>query len=277
MQVLRWVKSVFLRDQWEQLKAQLFSDSVFDGAAGLAYYLTLSIFPGLIFVVTLIPYFDFANLQAILSNDLFQYLPTRVASTLQTTLSQVLNNTRTGLMSFSFLGGLFFASTGCVALIRQMNIAYEVREKRSFLQTRIVALVMTLILSLVLLLSLIVIVVGGFFISDFFLSALRWFVILVTVYTALSLIYFIGPDTYRLRKPFRYFTPGSWLGTLLIMLATALLNLYLQFFDNYNKIYGSIAGVIVLMIWFYLIGLGILMGAQLNNFIYKKLALIGRA
>jgi membrane protein len=266
----RWLKSVFVQDQLRQLRSDLFADSVFDGAAALAYYLTLAIFPGLIFAFTLLPYLSLPGLNSLVTSDIFNYLPSRAAVTLQSTLMQVLREPKAGLMSVSFLGGLIAASSGLAAMMRQMNIAYDVRETRSLFHTRAVAVLMTLLLTLVLFSALGIIVVGDLLISDTFLKILRWLVVLATVYTGLSIIYFIAPNNARLQRPYRYFSPGGWLATFLILISTSLMGVYISYFDSYNKVYGSLAGIIILMVWFYLVGFAILMGAQLNHFFYEK-------
>jgi membrane protein len=265
-----WFKSVFVRDQWKQLQADLLADSNFDGAASLAYYLTLAIFPGLIFAMTLLPYFSLPDVNGVLSHNLFDYLPTRAAMTVQSTLFEVMKQPHHGLMSLSFLGGLIAASSGLAAIMRQMNIAYDVRETRTLWHTRLVAMLITILLSLVLITALLVIVGGGFFFSGHLISALRWIVALITVYSGISIVYYVGPNMERIGRVFGYFSPGAWFSTILILLSTWLLGVYLNHFDSYNKIYGGLAGIIVLMVWFYLIGLAILMGAQLNHFCLEK-------
>jgi membrane protein len=185
-------------------------------------------------------------------------------------MAQVLLEPQKSLMSISFLLGLLSASSGLAAIMRQMNLVFEMRETRSIWHARFVAIMLTALLTLVIAVALLVIVLGGMFFDGAILTFLRWLVGFVTVYSAIAIIYFVGPNFELRPRIFTYFSPGAWLSTIFIMAATGLLSLYVAHFDSYNKVYGSLAGVIILMVWFYLLGLALLMGAQLNHFIAER-------
>jgi membrane protein len=189
-------------------------------------------------------------------------------------IEDITTQPRIGLFSFGFLSAIFFASNGILALIR----GFEKDEMPSFLQwnmlkKRIVAMLLTFLIGGLVIISVVLVIMGSWLTdlwvtytgSDkslaFVLNISRWLVIIGLFYTCISLIYRFGAAT---RKRFRFFTPGSALATILCLGSSLVFSYYVNQFNTYNELYGSIGTIIVLMLWIQLNTLSILIGFELN-------------
>ena len=180
-----------------------------------------------------------------------------------------------GLFTFGILFTIWAASGAFAALINALNRAYDVQETRPFWKVRGIAILMTLGLSVLVLIGVLLLVLGpqiGRTIADVFgleetfllvWDIVRWPVALfffILVFTV-ALLYYFAPDV---DQPFRWITPGGLIGVLLWVLASVAFNFYVSNFGSYNKTYGSIGAVIVLLLYLYISSLTILFGATLN-------------
>jgi membrane protein len=265
----------FARD----LRYEIQNDRVPSGAAALAYYLTLAIFPAILTLLTVLPYLPIDNVDRAIMDLLSQALPGDTSSMLSRTLEEILSNRQGGLLSIGLLATLWAASTGVDAIMEQLNVNYDVDETRSFFRRRTTALLLTLFLGLVIVATFTLIVAGGV-LQEWLATRLgwggilttafavgRWIFVLVGISLALAVLYRLGPNT---KQRFQFITPGSVAGTLLFVAATLGLKLYVDQFGNYNATYGSIGAVIVLMLWLYLTGLIVQLGAEINVLIEEK-------
>jgi len=198
-------------------------------------------------------------------------------------IEDITSQPRIGLFSFGFLSAIFFASNGILALIR----GFEKDEMPSFLQwnmfkKRMQAMLLTLIIGGLLIVSVILVILGNWFtdllvlyikvgkLFAFMLNMGRWIVIVSLFYSSISLIYRFGAAT---KKRFRFFTPGSALATLLCLGSSIIFSYYVNQFNTYNELYGSIGTIIVLMLWIQLNTLSILIGFELNAGILIKMVI----
>jgi membrane protein len=260
----------FARD----LKHELGDDNVSNGAAALAYYLTLAIFPGLIFLLTLLPYLPIHDLDRAIMDLLHQGLPADAANLLSQTVEDVLSKRRGGLLSFSLLATLWAASSGMYAIMQQLNITYDVKENRNFVKAHGTALLLTLLFGVSIVLAFALVVLGGeleawigkavgfgkALIVTF--AVLRWIIIAAFLLLGFALIYYLGPSV---RQKFRWVSPGSVLGTILLIGASMCFRIYVEHFGNYGATYGSLGAVIILMLWLYVTGLVLLVGSEINS------------
>src|ERR671917_70820 len=246
-------------------------------AAQLAYYLILALFPFILFLVAVLDAFGSSSPQFV--NELFDYLrrvmPAQVFDLIETYTERTLRNedTAPGLLSVGILGTVWAASGAFSALMNALNRAYDVQETRPFWKVRGIAIIMTLGLSVLVLIGVLLLVVGepigraiaGFFgLDDLFLlvwDIARWPVALFFMVFTVALLYYFAPDV---DQPFRWITPGGLIGVLLWVLASVAFNFYVSNFGSYNKTYGSIGAVIVLLLYLYISSLTILFGATLN-------------
>ena len=177
------------------------------------------------------------------------------------------------LLTLGLMVALWSASRGVDALRKALNLAYDVPESRPFWKTQSLAMLMTVVGTLLIPLSFMVFLLGGrvgewlaarLQIVDAFLllwSWLRWPFTASLVMLMLALCYYVLPDV---KQRFKYITPGSAIGTVLWLVSTWGFTQYVEHFGRYNVMYGSIGGVVVLLLWFYLTGLIFILGGELN-------------
>jgi len=263
----------------KSLSHQTTEDDVFAGAATLAYYWLLALFPAMIFLLSLLPYLPIENLHGGIMKFVGQMLPQETAELLSGVIAEVTLRERKGLISFGALATLWAASNGMYAIMRQLNKTYGVRESRTFLKARLTALLMTLV-SGVGMLSAFSLIVFGDSLQAFLVSRVgfesawilvfqifRWVILLGLLLIGFSLMYYLGPNT---KTRFRLFAPGNIMAVGLLILASVGFQIYVKNFGNYAATYGSLGAVIVLMLWLYLAGFVILLGSEINHLWYER-------
>jgi membrane protein len=272
-----------LRDllRYGTLKAtvqEFIRDDALGLAAQLAYYLILAIFPFILFLVAVLDAFSSSSPQ--FATELFDYLrrllPPQVFDLIETYTRNTLRNpdTAPGLLSVGILGTIWAASGAFSALINALNRAYDVQETRPFWKVKGIAILMTLGLSALILIGVLLLIAGPsigetvaeiFTLGDEFMAVwniARWPAALLFMIATVALLFYFAPDA---DQPFRWITPGGFVGILLWVLASVSFNLYLSSdFNSYDKTYGSIGTVIILLLYLYISSLTILFGATLN-------------
>jgi membrane protein len=251
---------------------------VFNVAAGLSYYFLLSIFPLLIFLATLLGYLPIPNLFNQVMDFAGRFVPQEAMGLVRKILQSVLTPNRAGLLSFGLVGTLWAASGGFSAMIDALDIAYDARESRSMWKQRLFAVLLTFLtgglMAIAMLLTLAGDRAGHFLASVLHLSSLfergwpylRWGIIVGSIVLSMEVLYFFGPNV---KQRFRHTLPGALVGTVLWILISAGVNIYISHYANYNKTYGTIGAVIALMFWLYVSSIAILLGAELNSELLK--------
>lgn len=255
------------------LYAALRDDNAYTGAAALAFYLTLALFPAIVFLMAIIPFLPIAHVGDAIADLLRQALPGRSAELVASVVRQVAAEQRGGLLSAGFAGAVWAASTGMHAVMRQLNTAYDVPEGRGFVRARATALGLTVLFGALVLAAFSLVVLGGV-IQDWigarsgysgallaFFAAFRWVVIVLALLVAFSVLYKLGPNV---EQQLSFFAPGSVVATTLLIAASLAFSLYTRHFGSYDVLYGSIGAVIVLMLWLYLAGIVIIVGCEIN-------------
>jgi membrane protein len=259
----------FLNDLWQEIQ----DDDIFNGAASLAFFLLLSIFPAAIFLLSLIPYLHIPHLTQAIMDLLHQVLPEQSANLFEKTVKQVVAQKRGGVLTFGFLFMIWSASTGMHALIEQVNLAYNVEDPRPYWKVRGIAILLTFVFPLLMIIALSLAILGGVIqgwlatlvgrsgILLLFFATLRWIIIAAFLLLSFALTYYFGP--YGKRK-FQFFSAGSLVGAILVALASIGLQFYISNLGNYNATYGSLGALIILMLWIYLAGSALLIGCEVN-------------
>jgi len=244
-------------------------------ASSLAYSFMLAIFPATIFMFTLIPYIPIHNFQQNLIDLISLVLPNQKATQFfNSNIVDIIKNQNGKLLSFGFLSALIFATNGVANLMRQFNRSSLVLETRTWLKRRWIALVLTIYISISLLIA-IVIMIGGQAVLSFLqahlftkhhfwiyiFALIRWIIVVTIFFVTVSILYRYGPAH---KQRWNFLNPGSLLATGLAIITSLGFTYYINHFASYNKIYGSIGTLIVVMIWLYLNSLIILMGFELN-------------
>jgi membrane protein len=249
-------------------------DEVSDRAAALSYYFLFSLFPSLLFLTALLGLLPVAGLMERLMAYVEQALPGDAASVIDKTLGEIVRGSRGSLLSIGALAALWASSNGMGSVMSALNVAYDVEDKRPWWKRRLIAVTLTVGFSLFILGGLVFMVFGpklGLVLADWLgLGALFtriWTLASVPVATlfvlvGIALVYYLAPAT---KQQWRWVTPGSALALLLWVGMSYGLRMYVAHFANYNATYGSIGGVILLMLWLYLTGIALLLGAEINS------------
>ena len=261
---------------FKDLKKEIADDNVTNGAAALAYYLTLAIFPAMIAFITILPYLPIRDLDKALMDLLNQAMPQQAAATLSDVVKEVTTNKKSGLLSFGLLATLWAASSGMTAIMQALNITYDVKEERSFLKVRARALGLTVMFGFLIVTAFSLVVFGGIiqsWLSESIgssgmvltaFAAFRWAIIIAAIMLGFALVYYLAPNV---DQKFKFVSPGAVLGTALLALASLAFKFYVSNFGKYDATYGSIGAVIILMLWLYVMGLVLLLGSEVNALI----------
>lgn len=251
-------------------------DNIFGRAAELAYYFLLALFPMLIFLTSLIGFLPGAQ-EAIL-NAVAKVAPTDAMRLVRETLQDIVSNRSGGLISFGILGTVWAASSGTAAVMEALNDAYEAQEGRGYIKLRLVAISMTIALALLIVGGTTLIMFGDRF-ALWIANALGlgptfatvWHYVdyllgLALIFVGLQVIYYFGPN---LKQDWEWVTPGAIVAVIALIAGSFLFSLYLRFAPSYSATYGSLGAVIILMLYLYLVGLVVLLGAEINSEIRK--------
>lgn len=300
--MLTWMKNIrFARHEdvslyriVKRFLSNLQDDEIMDRANGVAFNFILAIFPAIIFLFTLIPYVT-RYFPEISHESIMEFLqglaesglmPANMYEVASTTILDIVSNQRGGLLTLGFLFALILSTNGMLALMRAFNACYKTIENRSALKTRLIATALTINMTFVIFLTILLLIVGQFVIeyllanfqsftqfnlSDFevgLIFALRFLIIFITFFLAISTIYYFGP---AIHYNWRFFSIGSFVATLLCIGVSYGFSYYITNFGTYNKVYGSIGVLIALMVWVQLITVVLLVGYEINASIHDSI------
>jgi membrane protein len=261
----------------KSLFANISANDVTGLAAQIAYYFLLSLFPLLIFIVSLLPYLPVE--QGDILGLVRDFAPGETMSMIEETLQDIMSNRNSGLLSVSIIATIWSASNGMNAIVKSLNRAYDVEETRSFIATRLMSILLTFAMILVFVIALLLPVFGkqiGLFLfsqfgfSEQFLTiwnGIRWAITPIILFLIFVGLYYFAPSK-RIKCLSAF--PGAIFATLGWVLASLAFSYYVGSFGNYSATYGSIGGIIVLMIWFYLTGIIIMIGGEINALVTIK-------
>jgi len=249
-------------------------ESILNKASSLAYNFMLAIFPGIIFLFTLIPYIPINNFQEQLLDLIQLALPDNAFDILETTLEDIIKRQNSGLLSAGFVLCTFFATNGLTTLMMTFNKSSLSSESRNWIQKRIVALALSLTIVSALTVGISLYAGSNYLINylknhidydiqwfwAFLIKTAQWVILFGIYFVTVSMIYKFGPSS----KKWKLFTPGATLATILAMLSFSFFTFYINNFSAYNKLYGSIGTLIVVMIWMYINALILIIGFELN-------------
>lgn len=263
---------------------ELFRTRAFTMAAAMSYYFLLAIVPLLIFLSAMLGYLPIPHLFDQLLGILAVLVPPDAMIMVRKIVSSLLVPHRGGLLSFGLLSYIWTASGGFAASIDALNVAYDVKQERGWWRDRLQALLLTFTTGLLTLIGLLLIIAGphfGHFLTDLFpiprafgdiWIPIRLATIFVTIVLSIEIQYYLAPNV---KQRFMATLPGAVVAVIGIFLSSAGLGFYLSHFANYDKTYGSLGAVIVLMLWFYIVALLIIAGAELNAELLKQKAALG--
>ncbi|GAO03821.1 YihY/virulence factor BrkB family protein [Anaeromyxobacter sp. PSR-1] len=255
------------------LYQEISHDNVTDLAATVTYYGVLALFPFLLFLVALASVVITPAQAQALVDQLAQVAPGEVTKIVGDRIQQLGSQQNVTLLGFGALGAIWAASGATLALMRALNTAYDVGESRPFWKVRAIGLLMTVIAGVLALAGALAAVateplanaIGGPV-----GAAILWLRLPVAALVMMflwALLYYVLPDV---EQRFKFITPGSVFGVVLWVLASWGFGKYVANFGNYDKTYGSIAGVIVLLFWMWISSLVLLVGAEINALIEHR-------
>jgi membrane protein len=245
-------------------------------AAAMAYYFLFALFPFMLFLTTVIGYLPIPHLLDYVLNSAARMLPSQVFDLLQDNIRALFSNKKHGLLSLGFILAIWASSNAMVALMKAMNKLYVVKEGRPFWKVRLTAISLVIGLSSLFLLALVLLMFGtkiGSLIATWtgfgILFRVVWNLMLVPVTLLLlslaaAAIYGFAPDV---EQKWKWITPGSVFAILCWILVSLAFSFYINNFSSYDKTYGSLGAVIILLLWLYISGLVILAGAVINSVI----------
>lgn len=248
------------------------ADNVLGLAAQLAYYFVLALVPAIVSIVAIASFFPPQLLQESLAS-VSGVLPADVFSILQGQVKLLAGGRNAGLLTFGFLMALWSSSAAMVAITDALNRVYDIEEARPWWKVRLTAIVLTIALAVFVLVAIFLVMVGPT-LAEWLASQMglgtafeitwkvvQWPVVLAMIAIGIGLINYFAPDA---EQDWEWVTPGAVLATILWLVASLAFKFYVANFADYNATYGSLGGLIVLLLWFYLTGLAILIGSEMN-------------
>ncbi len=262
---------------WSELLKRTFretlADDVFNLAAQQAYYFFFALFPALLALLSIASFFPIENLTGEINTLLQRVAPEDVTTIITEQILKIGQSNAGGILTIAFFFTLWSSSSAVVAMCSTLNAAYDITESRPWWKVRLIAIGLTLGLALFILIS-ITLVVAGPTLAEKVAEAMRlgpaftwtwkivqWPVVFLLVATGVALVYYFAPDA---EQDWLWITPGSVLATMLWIVASLAFRIYVTNFASYNETYGAIGGVMVLLLWFYVSGIALLIGAELN-------------
>jgi membrane protein len=248
-------------------------------ASAIAFSFFIAFFPAVLFLFTLIPYIQIENFQDELFRLIQELLPQGTFDVVEDTIIDILKNPRGGLLSLGFLMALIFSTNGIASMMSAFDATIHSINRRSWFSQRLAAILLLIILSLLLALAVLLLIGGHIAINylqdndilrDNFTILLlnfgRWVVIIALLFFANSFLYYMAPAK---KTKWRFISAGSTLSTLLNIIALVGFSYYINNFSQYNKLYGSIGTLLIILFLIYVMSLILLIGFELNASIYQ--------
>ncbi len=262
-------------------------DEILERANAVAFSFTMSIFPAVLFLFTLIPFIH-NFIPSVNSASIMEFMgtlmPPSMYSAVESTIQDIVSHSRGGLLTFGALMALFLATNGTMSLMVAFNSRYQTIKKRNYIKKRLVAIGLTLIMAFVLVLAILLLVGGqlaidylvkiAFFDIDSYVLYLARFVRLIVLFLvfaiAISSLFYFGSEVHQ---KWNFFSYGSITATVLTLLVSYIFSSYISSFGTYNKLYGSIGVMLALMFWIMLISIILLVCYEINASVHHAIQL----
>jgi membrane protein len=265
---LTWAE-VFKRALYEAF----WKDNCLALAAQLAYYFFFALFPTLLFMVALASYFPLTTLIDDLFRTMGGFMPPEALKLITDQMIKISNNGEGGLLTLGVLLAVSSSSAAMVAIIDTLNRAYDVEEGRPWWKVRLTAITLTVVVATFILIAFALVLVGPTLATalaervnlgpafEWTWKILQWPVLFGLASFGIALIYYFAPDV---EQEWIWLTPGSTFATTLWLAASLGFKYYVANWGNYTETYGLIGAVMILLLWFYISGLVLLIGAEMN-------------
>ena len=261
-------------DLFKRMGKEALADDVLDLAAQQAYYFFFALFPALLFVLAVASFFPLQDLIDRVVQMLASVAPRDVINIITQAMHALSDRNSGGILTVGFLVTLWSSSGAMVSIITTFNAAYDVTESRPWWKVRVIAIGLTVALATFIVVSMFLVLAGPSVAEHLATTAhlggafkwawwiLQWPVAFALATTAIGIIYYFAPDV---KQHWVWITPGSLLATIVWLTVSLGLKYYYALVPGANATYGAIGGIMVLMLWFYVSGLALLLGAELNS------------
>ncbi|MEP6646116.1 MAG: YihY/virulence factor BrkB family protein, partial [Saprospiraceae bacterium] len=273
-QTLPGFKNIPIAIVLKYLWKEIMRDDIVTRSNSMAYCFFLSIFPGLLVLLALLPYFPIEDMVITFRKSYIDMLPLSMANYIDQIIIEMTQTGRSGLLSVSLILALVFASNGVLSMVKGFHKSYEMTyKKQNTFQQRWRAFWLTMLLGVLFIGSLAIIILGkplllkilsftGISSSNYhFFNFIRWLGVFIIYYISITITYTFGP-AYKNKE--KLFSPGATLATILSVLSSFAFAIYVENFSNYNKIYGSIGALMLILVWLQINSFIILLGYELN-------------
>lgn len=247
-------------------------------ASAISFDLVMAMAPAILFLFTLIPFLPIPNLHESILGTIEGALPQNAYLAIQSTIEDIMSRHQEGWLSISFLLSIFFASNAMITVMNAFNQSVLVSETRSNIKIRLIALLLVVIVLLIVIISAGIqvfsfiainklsdlLVIRPFWFTVMFFTA-KYLVFVAILFTVYSFIYYLAPAK---RGMYRFVSAGSTLATVASIIVLEVFSFFINNFGQYNKLYGSLGTLIVLLIWININAIILLIGFELNASIY---------
>jgi membrane protein len=250
-------------------------DNITTRANSVAFSIFLAVFPSIIFLFTLLPYLPFTeDYFTAIAKSTEKLMPNNAHQYLMNIIHDVTMIKRSGLLSLGFILAMYFSSNGVLSLMNGFDKSYkETFSNRSIFYKRAIALMLTLMLTVIFVFSIALLIIGKSIftelhdllhndqVSSVLFDIIRLTTALIISYIGVNILYHFGPS---LRKKLPFINPGSIVASLLLLITSIVFAYFINNFGKFNEIYGSIGALIVILLWLKINAFILLAGFELN-------------
>jgi membrane protein len=270
------IKDFDWKDFFVRVFNRSFDANIVDRSAQVAFYFTFALFPFIYFLVSLFGLL--LETSDGFKSELFTYLnrlmPTAVFQLIRKTIDEIIDSSSSGKATLGLLITLWSASAGVDAIRSALNEVFKLKESRSWWKTKLQSLGLTLVVSILVMFVLAIVFYGWELVqyslssfgwkvtSPLILVGVQWISILIIMFVVCEIIYNLLPDFKKFQ--WKWIMPGSTVAILLWIIFTSGFRLYLGYFNSYDRTYGSLGAVIIMMLWLYLTALALMIGGVIN-------------
>lgn len=252
-------------------------------SAQLSYYFMLSLFPMLLFLLSIVPVVGVK--QSTIRDLIKDHVPSDYAPQVSSIIGDIMDNASGGLLSIGLIAALWSASNGMTALMNAFNVAYDVEDSRNFVVAKLYSVLFTLAMIIVMPVALVLptfgqqigdLLFGPLGLGDqvkWLFDTIRFVLPVIVVLIAFTVLYTLAPNV---KIKLLSVIPGAIFATIVFLGGSYLFGFYISNFANYSKTYGSIAGIIILMLWLYITGFIIIIGAEINAIFHQRKVVRGK-
>ena len=243
-------------------------------ASAIAFNFALAIFPTMLFLFTLIPFIPVKNLQIELLTLIQDFLPQNAFQFFENTLISVVTVKKIGVFSFGAFASLIFSTNAVHALIQAFNNTYHTIDTRNWTAIRVVSTFLVFMIFVLIASSVLLITFGQFFLSKlveigilemnityYLISFGKWVIVIALFFFSISFLYYFAPAK---KDQWKFISAGSTLATILALLTSLGFSYFVNNFGQYNKLYGSIGTIMVVLLWLYFNSFALILGFELN-------------